>query len=156
MGACSIFIPHEICRSVTSLGATYQGQQDDLTRTISVYDHSARWYYITQRGGCKVCLMLLHVVIKQIWTKTKLIKSFHPYYTRIRSGYISYDRQFECDETSKDAIHFQAMFSPSLGCFICWGNIGSFERERSASSGGRSTVAMCDLPGKADGNVGRV
>ena len=55
-----------------------------------------------------------------------------------------------------DAIHFQAMFSPSLCCFVCWGNTGSFEGERSASSGRRIAVAMCRPPGKADGNVGCV
>ena len=55
-----------------------------------------------------------------------------------------------------DAIHLQAMFSLNLCCFVCWGNTGSFERERSASSGGRSAVAMCGPPGKVDGNVGRV
>ena len=50
-------------------------------------------------------------------------------------------------------------FQPQPVCvcvFFCWGKTDSFEREWSASDGGRSAVAMCGAPGKADGNVGRV
>ena len=62
-----------------------------------VHNHSAHGYYITSvEGGVRyiyihLCMILLHV--KQ--NKTKLSKKCHPYNTRIGSGYISYERQFE-------------------------------------------------------------
>ena len=69
----------------------YQGQQDDFTRTmLSITILRTDTIWPAEREG-KICMILLHV--KQ--NKTKLSKKCHPYDTKIGSGYISYERQFE-------------------------------------------------------------
>ena len=70
----------------------YHGQQDDFARTMLSITMLRTDTNNLHRGRGKTSMVLLHV--KQ--NKTKLSKKCHPYITRIGSGDISYERQFEC------------------------------------------------------------
>lgn len=65
-------------------------------------------------------------------------------------------RQLGIQQHHPVACDFQAIFQPQpcvMFFSFCWGNAGSFGQDRRASGRGRSAVATCGPPGKADVTV---
>ena len=90
--ACSMFIPHEIYRSVTPLGTT-RVNRTVLQGRCGPLPFCARIQYNPHRGRGKICMILLYIKTELNIIKQKM--SSIDYNTRIKSGYISYERQFE-------------------------------------------------------------